>query len=151
MNLDKETQKKVDAFARLLGPRFTKVEVASEGAPITVVATDPEDKEYYIRVDLDDRSVQTIKNNGIQLENKDYYYLSQLMLSGCNVFELVVFSDGFVLWFLNDIDKDQIKVTTEYTLIGIASALHIEDGNTIKYQPTQYPSGDGYTYYQLVK
>lgn len=149
MNLDKETQEKVDQFTKLLGSRFPKIEVASPGAPITVVATDPEDKQYYIRVDLDDRSINTIKNNGIQLENKDYYQLAQLMMSGANVFELVIFPDGFVLWFLNDVDKDQMKVTKEYTLIGVASALHIEDGNTQKYQPMKYPTGDGQTYYTL--
>jgi len=151
MNLDKLTQEKVDAFAKLLGPRFPKIEVASPGAPITLVATDPEDKSYYVRVELQDGSVEDLRGTGLALENKDFYQLSQLMLSGANVFVIAIFSDGFVLWYLNDVDKEQMKITDEITLIGITSALHIESAKDTKYQPTTVTSPDGKSVYILKK
>jgi hypothetical protein len=151
MNLDKKTQEKVDAFARLLGPRFPKIEVASPGAPITVVATDPEDKQYYVRVELMESSVDSVRETGLALENKDYYQLAQLMVSSANVFVLAVFPDGFVLWYLNDIDKEQMKITDEITLIGIASALHIESAKDTKYAPPVIESQDGKSVYVLRK
>lgn len=151
MELDKITQEKVDVFTRLLGPRFPKIEVASPGAPITVVATDPEDKQYYVRVELVEGSVEDVRGTGVILENKDYYQLAQLMVSGANVFVLASFHDGFTLWYLNEITAEEMKVTDEYTLIGIASALHIESAKDAKYQPATISSADGKSVYVLKK
>jgi hypothetical protein len=38
-----------------------------------------------------------------------------------------IYNDGYILFFLNDcLTPEQLKVTDEFTLIGVASALHIE-------------------------
>ena len=151
MQLDKLTQEKVEAFHKLLGARFRSIEVASPEAPITVLATDLEDQQYYVKIEMLDGSVEDIKKSGIKVENVVFYQLAQLMQSENNVFIMVIFKDGFVMWYLNEVSGEQMKVTDENVLIGVASALHIESANDSKYAPVVLPSSDGKSMYVLKK
>jgi hypothetical protein len=151
MQLDKLTQEKVEAFHKLLGARFRSIEVASPDAPITVLATDLEDQQYYVRIEMLEGSVDDISSTGIKIENVIFYQLAQLMQSENNVFIMVIFKDGFVMWFLNEVSGEQMKVTDENVLIGITSALHVENANDAKYKPVTLSSADGKSIYVLKK
>jgi hypothetical protein len=154
MNIDQKTQQLVNAFNLLLGKRFEKIEVASPNAPITIVATDYQDTEYYIRLEKSEASIEHIRNTGVKIENIIYYSLAQLMISGCNVFHIIMCADGFIMWYLNDVTKEEINVTTEYTLIGAASALHIESLKDMKYvmqASSKTDTVEGQYMYKLVK
>jgi hypothetical protein len=64
---------------------------------------------------------------GIAIENKYFYTLYGMMSQGMNIFWFVAFNDGYILFYLNDcITPEQLNVLSEQTLIGVASALHIE-------------------------
>jgi hypothetical protein len=45
MELTKEQESKIAKFYQYLGPRFTEIEAASEGAPITICARDEKGDE----------------------------------------------------------------------------------------------------------
>jgi len=140
-------EEKVKIFHDWLGQRFKTFEVASEGAPISFLARDNEDKEYYVFVNV--AKELSIKDNnreqtGIMIENTHFYHLYAMISQGQNVFYFEVFNDGYMLFYLNDCcTPEQLNVLTEQTLIGVTSALHVE-------KPTpKYESGDGKTYYTL--
>jgi hypothetical protein len=64
-----------------------------------------------------------------------------MMSQGMNIFWYVAFEDGFILFYLNDcLTPEQLNVLTEQTLIGVASALHIEKDKI------KHDTGDGKTY-----
>jgi len=140
-------EEKVKIFYDWLGQRFKTFEVASEGAPISFLARDNEDKEYYVYVNV--AKELSIKDNnreqtGIMIENAHFYHLYALISQGQNVFYFEVFNDGYMLFYLNDCcTPQQLNVLTEQTLIGVTSALHVE-------KPViKHDTGDGKTYYTL--
>ena len=136
-------QDKAKIFAEYLGERFKTFEVASpDSAPISFVATDHEDKEYFIYVEIPkEEYVSQRENTGIAIENAHFYHLYGMMSAGQNVFWYVAFSDGFMLFYLNDcLTPEQLNVLPEQTLIGAASALHIHK-DKIKHK-----MGDGSSY-----
>ena len=129
IKLTKTTEKKIAKFTEYLGARFKTIEIASEGAPITVVCHDEEDKEYMIRIEYNPKgTVASIKETGIKLENVIFYQLYALVSNNQNVFMMKMFKDGYGLWFLNELSPEEIRVTEEDTYIGITSVLHLEDG-----------------------
>ena len=67
-----------------------------------------------------------------------------MISQGMNVFWMEIFEDGFMLFYLNDCcTAEQLKVTEEFTAIGVTSALHVE-------KPViKYDNGDS-TYTQVV-
>jgi hypothetical protein len=121
-------QDKAKIFAEYLGQRFKTFEVASENAPISFLCTDHEDKEYYVYVEIpNEQYISQRENTGIAIENAHFYNLYGMMSAGQNVFWFVAFNDGYILFYLNDcLTPEQLNVMTEQTLIGVASALHIE-------------------------
>jgi len=133
MKVSKTLQKKLTKFTEYLGARFKTIEIASEGAPITVVCNDEEDKAYMIRIEYDPKgSIESIKQTGIKLENVIFYQLYALVTNDQNVFMMKMFNDGYALWFLNELTPEEIRVTEEHTYIGITSVLHLEeDGSPI--------------------
>jgi hypothetical protein len=129
IKLTKTTEKKIAKFTEYLGARFKTIEIASEGAPITVVCQDEEDKDYMIRIVYEPKkSIESIMNTGIRVENVVFYQLYSLVTNDQNVFIMKMFKDGYALFFVNELSPEQIKVTEEDTLIGITSALHVENG-----------------------
>ena len=132
-------QDKAKIFAEYLGQRFKTFEVASEDAPISFLCTDHEDKQYYVYVEIpNEKYVSERENTGIIIENKHFYTLYGMMSQDMNVFWYVAFEDGFILFYLNDcLTPAQLNVLPEQTLIGTASALHIQ-----KDQP-KHDIGDG--------
>jgi hypothetical protein len=135
-------EEKAKIFHEYLGERFKTFELASEGAPISFLCRDHEDKEYYIHVEIpNEKYVSERENTGIAIENKHFYTLYGMMSQGMNVFWYVAFEDGFMLFYLNDcITPEQLNVLTEQTLIGVASALHIQKDQI------KHDTGDGKTY-----
>jgi hypothetical protein len=141
-------EEKAKIFNDWLGSRFKSFEVASpDTAPISFVAKDTEDKDYYVFVNV--AKELNIKDNnrdqtGIMIENAHFYTLYGMVSQGMNVFWFEAFNDGYMLFYLNDCcTPEQLNVLTEQTLIGVTSALHVE-------KPTpKYESGDGKTYYTL--
>lgn len=134
---------KAKIFAEYLGKRFKTFEIATpDSAPISFVCTDFEGKEYYIYVEIpNEEYVSQRENTGIAIENKHFYQLYGMMSAGQNVFWYVAFSDGFILFYLNDcLTPEQLNVLPEQTLIGTASALHIQKDKV------KYESSDGKTY-----
>jgi hypothetical protein len=119
---------KIKIFYGWLGQRFNTFEQASEGAPISFLAKDNEDKEYYVHLQVaNEISVFEREKTGIAIENTHFYNLYAMMSQGQNVFWFVAFNDGFILFYLNDcLTPEQLNVLTEQTLIGVASALHIQ-------------------------
>lgn len=141
-------EQKAKIFHDWLGGRFKTFEVASENAPISFLAKDNEDKEYYIFVNVA-KELHIKENNrdqtGIIIENKHFYNLYGMVSQGMNVFWFEAFNDGYLLFYLNDCcTPEQLNVTEEYTLIGVASALHIE-APVVKHE-----SSDGKSYATLV-
>ncbi len=134
MKLSETQEKLIATFHKHLGNRFPIVEVASPDAPITIVATDTEDKQYWIYLENKlDESVYGYDKTGIKIENVHFYHLHALMSEGSNVFWMSLFVDGYILFYLNDcLTPEQLKVTSENTLIGVSSALHIEYDETAK-------------------
>jgi hypothetical protein len=129
IKLTKTTEKKIAKFTEYLGARFKTIEIASEGAPITVVCHDEEDKEYMVRIVYEPKkSIESIMTTGIRVENIVFYQLYSLVTNNQNVFIMKMFKDGYALFFVNELSPEQITVTEEDTLIGITSALHIENG-----------------------
>lgn len=119
---------KLDLFYKWLGSRFSTFEVATpDTAPISFVANDPEGKQYYIYVNYVDTSILGHEDTGIKIENKHFYTLYGMCSQDMNVFYFNCFNDGYFLFYLNDcLSGEQLKVTDEYTMIGVASSLHIE-------------------------
>jgi len=140
MKINNEEKAKI--FHEYLGERFKTFELASEGAPISFLCKDFEDKEYYIYVEVpNEKYVSERENTGIMIENKHFYTLYGMISQGMNVFWYVAFEDGFMLFYLNDcITPEQLNVLTEQTLIGVASALHIQKDQI------KHDTGDGKTY-----
>lgn len=126
-------ENKAQLFHHWLGQRFKTFEVASEGAPISFLAKDNEDKEYYIHVQVaNEPSVKDREKTGIKIANTHFYTLYGMCSQDMNIFWFEVFEDGFMLFYLNDcLTPEQLKVTEEFTAIGVASALHIEIPKTI--------------------
>ena len=139
-------QDKTKIFAEYLGARFKSFEIASpDSAPVSFVATDHDDKPYYVYVEIpNEKYVSQREHTGIAIENKHFYTLYGMMSSGMNIFWYVAFEDGYILFYLNDcLTPAQLNVLPEQTLIGVASALHIE-----KDKP-KHDTGDGKTYTQV--
>jgi len=136
---------KAKIFAEYLGARFKTFEVASEDAPISFLCRDYDDKEYYVHVEIpNEQYVSQREHTGIAIENKHFYTLYGMMSQGMNIFWFVAFEDGYILFYLNDcLSAEQLNVLPEQTLIGVASALHIE-----KDKP-KHDTGDGKTYTQV--
>ena len=127
ITLTSEKEELIGEFYRHLGQRFKTIEVASENAPITICATDEEDKQYWIRlVGNFDQSVNTIAETGTKIENVTFYQLYSMVSEGLSVFHMELFKDGYALWFINDLTPEQMKVTDDETFIGITSTLHVE-------------------------
>jgi hypothetical protein len=130
MKLTKEQEETIAKFYGYLGTRFTEIEAASPNAPITVCCTDADDKKYWIRLVDNSESTDTITNimeTGTKIENTIFYQLYALVSNDQSVFHMEMYKDGYALWFINDITPEQMKVTDEFTMIGITSALHVED------------------------
>jgi hypothetical protein len=123
-------EQKAKIFNDWLGGRFKTFEVASDNAPISFLAKDNEDKEYYVHVNVA-KELSINDNNryetGIVIENKHFYTLYGMVSQGMNVFFFEVFNDGYMIFYLNDCcTPEQLNVLEEVTLIGVASALHVE-------------------------
>ncbi len=138
-------EQKASLFHHWLGGRFKTFEVASPEAPISFLAKDNEDKEYYVHVQVaNEPSVKDRENTGIKIANTHFYTLYGMASQGMNIFWFEVFEDGYILFYINDcLTPEQLKVTDEFTMIGVASALHIE------VPKVQYDNGDNT--YTLVK
>jgi hypothetical protein len=136
---------KARIFNEYLGERFKTFELASEGAPISFLCRDHENKEYYIHVEIpNEQYVSQRENTGIAIENKHFYTLYGMMSQDMNVFWYVAFEDGFMLFYLNDcLTPEQLNVLPEQTLIGVASALHIEQDKV------KHTAEDGKGYYTI--
>lgn len=139
-------EEKIKIFYKWLGPRFETFEQASEGAPISFLAKDPQGQEYYVHVEIaKEPSVKDRERTGIKIENTHFYHLYAMASQGQNIFWFESFDDGYILFFLNDcLTPEQMKVTEEHTYIGVASALHIE-----KPQVIAGSSPDGESYYVM--
>jgi len=137
---------KIKIFYGWLGQRFNTFEQASEGAPISFLAKDNEDKEYYVHVQVaNEISVFEREKTGIMIENTHFYNLYAMMSQGQNVFWFEAFENGYMLFYLNDcLTAEQLNVLPEQTLIGVASALHVEKPKT------KIDTGDG-KYVQLAE
>ena len=143
MKLTLNNEDKIKIFYGWLGQRFNTFEQASEGAPISFLAKDNEGKEYYIHVQVaNERSVFEREKTGIVINNAHFYHLYALISQGSNVFWFEAFEDGYMLFYLNDCcTAEQLNVLPEQTLIGVASAIHVEKPTT------KIDAGDG-TYIQ---
>jgi len=137
-------ENKAQLFHHWLGQRFKTFEVASENAPISFLAKDNEDKEYYVHVQVaNEPSVKDREKTGIKIANTHFYHLYSMASQDMNIFWFEVFEDGYMIFYLNDcLTPTQLKVTDEFTMIGVASALHLELPKTIVAQ-------DGQTYTQV--
>lgn len=130
MKTEFTNEEKAKIFHDWLGGRFKTFEVASDNAPISFLAKDNEDKEYYVHVNVP-KEVSINDNSrfetGIVIENKHFYTLYGMISQGMNVFWFEAFNDGYMIFFLNDAcTPAQLNVLEEVTLIGVASALHVE-------------------------
>ena len=140
-------QDKTKIFNEYLGARFKTFEIASpDSAPISFVATDHEDKQYFVYVEIpNEQYIKDREQTGIAIENAHFYNLYGMMSAGQNVFWFVAFNDGYILFYLNDcLTPEQLNVLPEQTLIGVTSALHIEKDKV------KYDTGDGKSYTQVV-
>ena len=137
-------EQKASLFHHWLGGRFKTFEVASDNAPISFLAKDNEDKEYYVHVEIaKEPSVKDREHTGIKIVNTHFYHLYAMASQGQNMFWFEAFEDGYMIFYINDcLTPEQLKVTDEFTLIGVTSALHIE------LPKAQYDSGD--TTYTIV-
>jgi hypothetical protein len=123
-----DNESKAKFFYQWLGERFKSFEIASENAPISFLAKDHEEKEYYVYTEIaKEESVKEREYTGIKIANTHLYHLYAMVSQGSNVFWFTSFSDGYMLFYINDcLTPEQLKVTEEYTMIGISSALHVE-------------------------
>ena len=138
---------KAKIFAEYLGARFKTFEVAfPDSAPVSFVATDYDDKPYYVYVEIPkEEFVSQREKTGIAISNKHFYTLYGMISEGMNVFWYVAFSDGYMLFYLNDCcSAPQLNILPEQTLIGVASALHIEKDKV------KHVTSDGKSYTQVV-
>ena len=121
-------EEKAKIFHHWLGNRFVTFEVASDNAPISFLAKDNEDKEYYVHVQVaNEYSVKDREATGIMIENAHFYHLYGMISQNMNVFWFEAFNDGYMLFYLNDCcTPEQLNVLNEQTLIGVTSALHVE-------------------------
>jgi hypothetical protein len=136
---------KIKVFYQALGARFQTFEQASEGAPISFLAKDMEDNEYYVHVEIaNEPSVKDRQHTGIKIANTHFYHLYAMASQGQNIFWFESFADGYMLFYINDcLTPEQMKVTEEFTAIGVSSALHVE-------MPiVATPSSDGESFYVL--
>jgi hypothetical protein len=138
-------EQKASLFHQWLGGRFKTFEVASDNAPISFLAKDNEDKEYYVHVEIaKEESILQREHTGIKIANTHFYHLYAMASQGQNMFWFEAFEDGYMIFFINDcLTPEQLKVTDEFTMIGVTSALHLE------LPKAQYDSGD--TTYTIVK
>jgi hypothetical protein len=138
---------KIKIFYDWLGPKFNTFEQASEDAPISFLAKDFDDKEYYVHVQVaEERNVESREQTGIKIENTHFYQLYGMASQGMNVFWMEAFEDGYMLFYINDcLTAEQLKVTNEFTLIGVASALHIEK------HKIKHDTNDGKSYMTVAK
>ncbi len=143
MRTNFSNEEKAKIFHDYLGGRFKTFEVATENAPISFLAKDNEDKEYYVHVEVaPEKSVTEREFTGIKIDNTHFYHLYGMCSQGMNIFWFEAFEDGYMLFYINDcLTPEQLKVTDEFTMIGVASSLHIEKP-VIKHN-----SNDGETYY----
>jgi hypothetical protein len=128
MNMILDNESKAKVFYQWLGGRFKSFEIASDNAPISFLAKDNDDKEYYVHVQVaNEKSVKEREHTGIKIANTQFYHLYAMISQDSNVFWFESFEDGYMLFYLNDcITPEQLKVTKEYTMIGVGSALHVE-------------------------
>ena len=123
-------EQKTKIFNDWLGGRFKTFEVASDNEPISFLARDNEDKEYYVHVNVANELSINDNNRyetGIAIANKHFYTLYGMISQGMNVFWFEVFNDGYMIFYLNDCcTPEQLNVLEEVTLIGVASSLHVE-------------------------
>ena len=124
-------EQKTKIFNDWLGGRFKTFEIASpDTAPISFLAKDTEDKEYYVYVNVANELSINDNNRyetGIIIENKHFYTLYGMISQGMNVFWFEAFNDGYMLFYLNDCCVPEIlNVLPEQTLIGVVNALHVE-------------------------
>lgn len=121
-------EEKAKIFYKWLGERFKSFEVASDNAPISFLAKDNENKEYYVHVEVaKEESVRERELTGVKIANTQFYHLYAMISQGSNVFWFESFPDGYMLFYINDcLTPEQLKVTDEYTMIGVGSALHVE-------------------------
>jgi hypothetical protein len=136
MELNKQQEQLIGLFHKHLGSRFPVIEVASDNAPISICAYDTEDKAYWIHLeDKIDESIFGYDKTGIKISNVHFYQLYSMISEGSNLFWMSLFRDGYILFYLNDCcTPEQLKVTDEFTAIGVTSALHIhydEEAKTI--------------------
>ena len=138
MELTKEQESKITKFYQYLGTRFTEIEASSDGAPITVCARDEKGDEYWIRLEYTPTgTIGDILYTGATIENMTFYQMYALVSNNQSVFHIEMYDDGYALWFINDVTPQQMKVTDNHTMIGITSALHVEDTRTTI--PTSFP------------
>lgn len=139
-------EQKAKIFHDWLGGRFKTFEVASDNAPISFLAKDNEEKEYYVHVEVaPEKSVTQREYTGIKIANTHFYHLYAMASQGQNVFWFECFEDGYMLFYINDcLTPAQLKVTDEFTMIGVASALHVEK------PVVKYNDGEN-TYTQVVQ
>ena len=150
MKINKQKEKLIGQFHKHLGLRFPVVEVASDNAPVTICAFDEENKAYWVYLeDRLDSKVENYELTGISIENTHFYHLYALMSEGSNCFWMSIFENGYILFYLNDcLTPEQLNVTTDYTHIGVASALHIENSDKEK---LLIPGTDNYLVTQTAK
>ena len=143
MKTELSNKDKAQLFHHWLGQRFSTFEVASDNAPISFLAKDNEDKEYYVHVEIaKEESVKQREHTGIKIANTHFYHLYGMASQGMNIFWFEAFEDGYMIFYINDcLTPEQLKVTDEFTMIGVASALHVE------LPVTKIDSEDGTTYY----
>jgi hypothetical protein len=66
------------------------------------------------------------------------------MSQDMNIFWFVAFNDGYILFYLNDcLTPEQLNILPEQSLIGVASALHIEKDKH------KHATEDGNNYYTV--
>jgi hypothetical protein len=128
MRTDFPNEEKAKIFHDYLGGRFKTFEVATENAPISFLAKDNDGKEYYVHVEVaPEKSVTEREFTGIKIANTHFYHLYGMASQGMNIFWFEAFEDGYMIFYLNDcLTPEQLKVTDEFTMIGVASALHVE-------------------------
>lgn len=145
-NMKITNEDKAKIFAEYLGQRFKTFEVASEDAPISFLCKDHDNKEYYVYVEVpNEQYIREREKTGIAIENKHFYTLYGMMSQNMNIFWFVAFNDGYILFYLNDcLTPEQLNVLPEQTLIGVASALHIEQDKV------KHVTNDGKSYMTVV-
>ena len=100
-------------------------------------------KHFHVEV-AKEQSVLQREHTGIKIANTHFYHLYGMASQDMNVFWFEAFTDGYMIFYLNDcLTPEQLKVTDEFTMIGVTSALHVEK------PVAKYDNGDS-TYTQVV-